>query len=61
MTIAGTCLSTFSGKLTGVESVNQPGEHMIGRKLLQNNLPLTPDQAGDLNFDLKAHAGGRAR
>jgi 3-phenylpropionate/trans-cinnamate dioxygenase ferredoxin reductase subunit len=49
------------GRLTGVESVNQVSDHMVGRKLLQNNLPLTPEQAGDLSFDLKAFAGGRAR
>jgi 3-phenylpropionate/trans-cinnamate dioxygenase ferredoxin reductase subunit len=49
------------GKLTGVESVNQAAEHMIGRKLLQNKTALTPEQAGDPAFDLRALAGGRAR
>lgn len=45
------------GRLLGVESVNRPGDHMAGRRLLAAAEPdLTPEQAADEAFDLKAHA-----
>jgi len=43
-----------AGRLIGIESVNQPTEHMVGRKLLAiGGGELTPDQAADESFDLK--------
>lgn len=46
------------GRLAGVESVNRPGDHMVGRRLL--GTALTPAQAADPTFDLKALASARA-
>lgn len=43
-------------KLVGVESVNKPADHMIARRLIGAGTPLTPAEATDLAFDLKAHA-----
>ncbi len=47
------------GRLVGVESVNRPLDHMIARRLLAGEPLLTPDEAADPDFDLKAHAAGR--
>lgn len=41
------------GKLICVETLNRPAEHMLGRKLIAQQLPITPQQAADMNFDLK--------
>lgn len=46
------------GRFLGVESANRPGDHMTGRRLLGQALALSPDQAGDPAFDLKAYAAG---
>lgn len=46
----------FAGnRLVEIDSVNRPGDHMLGRRVLESgdNLP-TPEQAGDENFDLKS-------
>ena len=43
------------GVLASVESLNRPGDHMAGRKLLALGDCLTPEQAGDPDFDLRAH------
>ena len=43
-----------SGQLLGIESVNRAGDHMFGRRLLAANGSITPEQAADLSFDLKA-------
>lgn len=55
--------STFcfaAGRLRCVESVNKPADHMVARRLLGAHEPaLTPDEAGDVSFDLKARAMGR--
>lgn len=53
----------FEGdRLVGVESVNRPADHMAARKLLAGEPAVTPEQAADPSFDLKAHAGqDRAR
>jgi 3-phenylpropionate/trans-cinnamate dioxygenase ferredoxin reductase subunit len=45
------------GKLAGVESVNKAADHMIARRLLSSAATLTPAEAGDPSFDLKARAG----
>ncbi|HJU18262.1 MAG TPA: FAD-dependent oxidoreductase [Stellaceae bacterium] len=47
------------GRLLGVESVNRPLDHMIARRLLAGTPTLSPEQAADPDFDLKAHAAGR--
>lgn len=41
--------------LRSIESLNRPGDHMAGRKLLALGDCLTPEQAGDPKFDLRAH------
>jgi len=52
-----------AGRLIGVESVNRPADHMAGRRILAEASELTPEQAADPGYDLKAHAavlkGGR--
>jgi 3-phenylpropionate/trans-cinnamate dioxygenase ferredoxin reductase component len=42
------------GRLAGIESVNKAADHMFGRRLLGAGQSITPDEAGDLSFDLKA-------
>jgi 3-phenylpropionate/trans-cinnamate dioxygenase ferredoxin reductase subunit len=42
------------GTLTGVESLNRPGDHMAARRIIAMKLPLQPAEAGDPSFDLKA-------
>jgi 3-phenylpropionate/trans-cinnamate dioxygenase ferredoxin reductase subunit len=49
------------GKLLGIESVNRPADHMVGRRLLSDGIGLTPEQAADEGFDLKAHAATPAK
>ncbi|MBT2538985.1 NAD(P)/FAD-dependent oxidoreductase [Arthrobacter sp. ISL-69] len=44
------------GRLTGVESVNSPAEHMAARKILEQRLPLTPELVMDADFDPKRSA-----
>jgi 3-phenylpropionate/trans-cinnamate dioxygenase ferredoxin reductase subunit len=45
-----------AGRLIGIESVNRPADHIAGRRLLAAAADLTPEQAADPDFDLKAHA-----
>jgi 3-phenylpropionate/trans-cinnamate dioxygenase ferredoxin reductase subunit len=40
-------------KLLGIESINRPGDHMFGRRLLRMHRSITPEQAADRGFDLK--------
>lgn len=40
-------------QLVGIDSINRPLDHMIGRKLLAAGVPLTPAEAADENVDLK--------
>jgi 3-phenylpropionate/trans-cinnamate dioxygenase ferredoxin reductase subunit len=44
------------GRLAAIDSVNRPGDHIVGRKLIANRTPLTPEQAADPSVDLKAIA-----
>jgi len=45
----------FAGqRLLGIESVNRAADHMFGRRLLAAGESITPDEAADLSFDLKA-------
>lgn len=41
-------------RLIGVESVNHPVDHMAARRFLQGAVALTPEQAGDPGYDLRA-------
>ena len=45
-----------AGKLRVVESVNRAADHMIARRLIAAGTPLTPEEAADPAFDLKARA-----
>lgn len=48
------------GRLTAIESVNRPADHMLGRRLLADPAKpssLTPEQAADEGFELKALLG----
>jgi 3-phenylpropionate/trans-cinnamate dioxygenase ferredoxin reductase subunit len=40
--------------LLGIESVNRPADHMFGRRLLAARETVTPEEAADVSFDLKA-------
>jgi 3-phenylpropionate/trans-cinnamate dioxygenase ferredoxin reductase subunit len=42
------------GRLIGIESVNRAADHMFGRRLLAARQSITPDEAADAGFDLKA-------
>ncbi|KST59650.1 pyridine nucleotide-disulfide oxidoreductase [Methylobacterium sp. GXS13] len=56
---SGPAFSVFrfrDGALRAVESVDRAGDHMIARRLLAAGTPLTPEQAADPGFDLKALA-----
>jgi 3-phenylpropionate/trans-cinnamate dioxygenase ferredoxin reductase component len=58
----GEAFSVFrfrGGHLCAVESVNRAGDHMIARRLLSAKTALTPEQAADPGFDLKALAMAR--
>ncbi len=46
----------FKGEqLLGIETVNRPGEHMLGRRILGNDLKLAKTEVATERFDLKAH------
>jgi len=45
-----------AGRLIGVESVNQTADHVVARRLLAGDPRLTPEQAADEGYDLRAHA-----
>lgn len=42
------------GSLTGVESVNRAADHIAGRPLLAERIPLTPEEIADPTFDLRS-------
>jgi 3-phenylpropionate/trans-cinnamate dioxygenase ferredoxin reductase component len=44
-----------AGRLIGVESVNQTADHVVARRLLGGDPGLTPEQAADESYDLRAH------
>lgn len=47
----------FAGAtLRAVESVNRGGDHMAARRIIAEGIPITPEQAADAAFDLKALA-----
>ncbi|MDP4004203.1 NAD(P)/FAD-dependent oxidoreductase [Methylobacterium sp. NEAU K] len=56
---AGDAFSVFrfrDGSLSAVESVDRAADHMIARRLLAAGTHLTPNQAADPDFDIKALA-----
>jgi len=44
------------GRLIGVESVNRTADHVVARRLLADDPGLSPEQAADEGYDLRAHA-----
>lgn len=53
----GTACSVFlfrGDTLVCVESLNRAADHMLARRLLANRAAVTPQQAGDPEFDLKS-------
>ncbi len=40
-------------RLIAIDSINRPGEHMAGRKLVGSGSTLRPEQGADLSVDLK--------
>jgi 3-phenylpropionate/trans-cinnamate dioxygenase ferredoxin reductase subunit len=49
----------FNGdRLIGVESINRTADHVAARRLLGSKPGLSPEQAADVNYDLRAHARG---
>jgi 3-phenylpropionate/trans-cinnamate dioxygenase ferredoxin reductase subunit len=46
--------AAFECKLIAVDSINRPADHILARKLLAANAAVTPEQAADESFDLKA-------
>jgi 3-phenylpropionate/trans-cinnamate dioxygenase ferredoxin reductase subunit len=54
---SGTKCSVFlfrEGRLVCVETLNRPADHMLARRLLAQRIPVTPQQAADVTFDLKS-------
>lgn len=48
-----------AGALLGIESVNRPADHAQARRLLAAGRQVTPEQAADASFDLRAAATAR--
>ena len=48
------------GALLGVESINRPADHAHARRLLAAGRAISPEQAADDSFDLRAAATARA-
>jgi 3-phenylpropionate/trans-cinnamate dioxygenase ferredoxin reductase component len=42
-------------QLIGIDTVNRPSDHMLGRKLIGQGLNVPPEIAADENVDLKAY------
>ncbi|KQT54769.1 hypothetical protein ASG43_04205 [Aureimonas sp. Leaf454] len=42
-------------KLLGIETVNRPGEHMLGRRILEGDLKVLRSDVSADDFDLKRH------
>ncbi|MCE7030522.1 NAD(P)/FAD-dependent oxidoreductase [Jiella avicenniae] len=52
----------FKGeRLLGIETVNRPGEHMLGRRLLAEDLVVARNEVAREGFDLKAHVAALKR
>jgi 3-phenylpropionate/trans-cinnamate dioxygenase ferredoxin reductase subunit len=48
------------GALLGIESINRPADHAHARRILTAGREVTPNQASDESFDLRAAATARA-
>ena len=48
-----------AGRLLGVESINRPADHAHARRLLAAGREVSPEQAADASFDLRAAASAR--
>ena len=48
------------GALVGIESINRPADHAHARRILSAGREVTPDQAADESFDLRAAAAARS-
>jgi 3-phenylpropionate/trans-cinnamate dioxygenase ferredoxin reductase subunit len=48
-----------AGALLGVESINRPADHAHARRLLAAGREVSPEQAADASFDLRAAASAR--
>jgi 3-phenylpropionate/trans-cinnamate dioxygenase ferredoxin reductase subunit len=46
-------------RLLGIESINKPADHAFARRLLAAGRNVTPAEAGDESFDLRAAAAAR--
>lgn len=44
------------GRLLGIESINKPADHAFARRILAAGRQVTPEQAADPGFDLRAAA-----
>jgi 3-phenylpropionate/trans-cinnamate dioxygenase ferredoxin reductase subunit len=44
-------------QLIGIDSINAPADHMIGRRILPKRPRLSAEEAADLSFDLKSLGG----
>ncbi len=58
---ASRAFSTFgfrNGKLAVVESVNRAGDHAAAKRIFATGKTLTPEQAADPAFDIRALAKG---
>ena len=56
---SGTSCAVFrfrGERLLAVDTINRPGEHMVSRRLIGKRVALTPEQAADEKFDLRALA-----
>ena len=47
------------GALVGIESINRPADHAHARRILAAGRQVSPDQAADDSFDLRAAAAAR--
>ena len=43
-----------NGKFISVDAMNDPRSFMVGKKLLEGGLPITPEQAADTELELKS-------
>ena len=49
-----------AGRLIGVELVNRAADHIAARRILAGEPRLTPAQAADESYDLRAHAAQKS-
>ncbi|MBC7373121.1 MAG: pyridine nucleotide-disulfide oxidoreductase, partial [Frankiales bacterium] len=47
-----TVLCFGRGRLVAVETINRPGDHMAARRLLTSQVPLSPEEAARVGFQL---------